>query len=79
MRGLEALPGVSPYPTQANFVLFRLPEGMDAAALRASLTERGVAVRVFERQPRLRGYVRVTVGTPEENALFLLALAELLA
>ncbi|MEO0326488.1 MAG: histidinol-phosphate transaminase [Myxococcota bacterium] len=79
LRGLEALPGVTPFPTEANFVLFRLAEGTDASRFKASLAERGVAVRVFTRHPRLAGHVRVTVGTPEENALFLLALAELLA
>ena len=78
VRGLEALPGVEPYPTEANFVLVRLPAGRDALTLKDALLTRGVAVRVFARHARLAGHVRVTVGTPEENALLLLALAELL-
>ncbi len=78
VAGLDALPGVTPFPTEANFVLFRLVGGADAMALQATLAERGVAVRVFSRHPRLAGHVRVTVGTPEENALFLVALAEAL-
>ena len=78
VAGLDALPGVTPFPTEANIVLFRLVGGADAMALQATLAERGVAVRVFSRHPRLAGHVRVTVGTPEENALFLVALAEAL-
>jgi histidinol-phosphate aminotransferase len=47
--------------------------------LRAALLERGVAVRVFAKDPRLAGCVRVTVGTPDENAAFLAALRAVLA
>lgn len=73
--GLDAC-GVERFPSQANFILFRTPH--DASALRAALLERGVAVRVFAKDPRLAGCVRVTVGTPDENAAFLAALREAL-
>nr|MCU0676820.1 aminotransferase class I/II-fold pyridoxal phosphate-dependent enzyme [Myxococcota bacterium] len=73
--GLDAC-GVERFPSQANFILFRTPR--DASGLRAALLERGVAVRVFAKDPRLAGCVRVTVGTPDENAAFLAALREAL-
>ncbi len=74
--GLDAC-GVERFPSDANFVLFRTPH--DASVLRAALLERGVAVRVFAKDPRLAGCVRVTVGTPDENAAFLGALRAVLA
>jgi histidinol-phosphate aminotransferase len=43
------------------------------------LLARGVLVRDFSRVPRLEGCLRVTVGTPEEDDLFLAAMEESLA
>ncbi|MEM1413978.1 MAG: aminotransferase class I/II-fold pyridoxal phosphate-dependent enzyme, partial [Myxococcota bacterium] len=77
-EGLRALPGLGVYPSEATFLLTRLPDGVDATELRAGLRARGVAVRVFAKHPRLAGHVRITVGTPEENAVCLEALAALL-
>ena len=44
MRGLLTLPGVTPFPSDANYILFRM-EGADAAW--AFLYERGVLVRFW--------------------------------
>lgn len=51
-------------PSQANFVLARLP-GVDQAHVAAALAERGVLVRHFA-VPRLQDALRITVGTDEE-------------
>jgi histidinol-phosphate aminotransferase len=73
-QALCDLPGVRPYPSEANFILIRLGEG------RADLTfqrlkERGVLVKNLNgAHPLLADCLRVTVGTPEENAAFLAAL-----
>ncbi|MFI5955447.1 histidinol-phosphate transaminase [Cryptosporangium sp. NPDC051539] len=58
--------------TQANFLW--LPLGDDATEFAASCEKRGVIVRPFAGDG-----VRVTIGTPSENDLFLEAAAELLA
>jgi len=58
--------------TQANFVW--LPLGDDAAHFAAGCEKRGVIVRPFAGDG-----VRVTIGTPAENDLFLAAARELLA
>jgi histidinol-phosphate aminotransferase len=42
------------------------------------LVDRSVLVRDCSSWPRLEGCLRVTVGTPEENSAFLLALQEVL-
>ena len=73
MRGLLTLPGVTPFSSDANYILFRM-EGADAAW--AFLYERGVLVRDFSHAPLLEGCLRVTVGTPEQNDGFLAALRD---
>jgi len=69
---LEVIEGVEPFPSGANFVLFRY-DG-DGHALWERMVARGVLVRDFSRWPRLENCLRITVGTPAENAEALRAL-----
>jgi histidinol-phosphate aminotransferase len=73
---LARLPGLTVYPSGANFVLVR-PVG-DGHAVWERLVARGVLVRDFSRRPRLEGCLRITVGTVEENDAVLDALREVL-
>ncbi len=69
---LSDLPGVKPYPSQANMVLARVP---DAAAAFAGMKARGVLVKnVSALHPLLDNCLRITVGTADENRLCLAAL-----
>ncbi len=61
---LRALPGVTPYPSAANFLLCRFA-GRDARELKRALDARGIFVRYL---PDLPDCLRITVGTPKENA-----------
>jgi histidinol-phosphate aminotransferase len=71
---LRDLKGVVPFPSAANFILARVP---DADATFARMKERKVLVRNFNgSHPLLANCLRLTVGTPGENALMLDALAE---
>ncbi|MCC6611622.1 MAG: histidinol-phosphate transaminase [Burkholderiales bacterium] len=73
---LQDLKGVAPFPTEANFILIRVPH---ADAVFACLKERKVLVRNLSgSHPLLADCLRLTVGTPGENALMLDALAECL-
>ena len=74
--GLEAL-GIAVAPSQANFCWFDLPDGADEAGVVAGLAERGVIVRAGGALGR-DGALRVTYGTPAQNARFLDALAAVL-
>jgi histidinol-phosphate aminotransferase len=74
VRELSAIEGVTVFPSQANFVLFRPPG--DATAVWRQLLDRGVLVRDLTQV--VEGGLRVTVGTPHEVDLFLKALAEAL-
>jgi histidinol-phosphate aminotransferase len=70
---LYRTPGVTPYPSKANFILFELPEA-DPKAVFESLYRRGVLVRDVTSYPRLSRCLRASVGTPTENEAFLEAL-----
>ena len=69
---LEAL-GLSVVPSKANFLLF---SGFDIPApiLWKSLLDAGVLIR----DVGLSGYLRVTIGSEAENALFIKALSTIL-
>lgn len=74
LEALGAQPGVTAYPSQANFVLLRV-DGLEAGVLHERLLEAGVLVRYFGGPGRLGRCLRVTVGKPEENTAFLEALS----
>jgi len=68
--------GLSFLPTEANFVLVRI--GPDAEGLTRRLFEKKILVRWMGAY-ELPEYIRVTVGTMEENIVFARALRSLLA
>jgi histidinol-phosphate aminotransferase len=74
---LTRLPGVTPRPSQGNFVLFRV-EG-HAIAVHARLADAGVRIRNVSGLPGLSEHLRVTAGTREENELFITELQRALA
>jgi histidinol-phosphate aminotransferase len=70
---LRIQPGVEEvFPSQANFVLFRC---RDPRSLVAALLGEGIVVRDRSSLVGLQGCVRVSIGLPGENDLFLSALA----
>ncbi|NOX19822.1 MAG: histidinol-phosphate transaminase [Nitrospirae bacterium] len=68
-KALEQLPGVMPHPTEANFILFRVG---NASRVHRALLKKGVLIRNMT--PLIKDALRVTIGNPEENNLFLKAL-----
>ncbi len=75
-RALDALPGVTRFPSAANFVLARVGDGPRAFE---ELKARGILVRSFHgSHPLLAHCLRLTVGTAEENARLIEALASVL-
>jgi len=71
VAGLEKL-GFEVLPSQANFVFARHPD-KDAGTLAAGLREQGVIVRHFKQQ-RIAQFLRITIGTSEQNQALLDAL-----
>jgi len=71
-EALRGLPGVTVFPSEANFILARVP---NADALYRALEARKVLVRnLHGGHPLLENCLRFTVGTPEENQQLLTAL-----
>ena len=78
---LAALPGVEVFPSAANFLLIRIcGAGQTGDAVFANLLTRKVLVKnVGKMHMLLKDCLRITVSTPEENAIFLTALGAALA
>ncbi|MEG0096650.1 MAG: histidinol-phosphate transaminase [Raoultibacter sp.] len=72
---LRKIPRVKVYPSDANYILFKTA---NAAGVWEKLYEQGVLVRDFSKAPGLTDCLRVTIGSPEENQLFLTALKQAL-
>ncbi|MBP1127802.1 MULTISPECIES: histidinol-phosphate transaminase [Pseudomonas] len=68
-KGFEVL------PSAANFIFARHPHH-DAAGLAAKLREQGVIVRHFK-QARIAQFLRISIGTPEQNQALIDGLGEL--
>lgn len=74
MSGLNAITGVKAYPSEANFILFRVAK---ATQIFEGLKQRGVLIKNLNGgHPALTDCLRVTVGTPEEGARFITALQD---
>ena len=68
--------GFDVFPSQANFLLVRSPSG-NGEYLYEMLKHQGILVRYFK-QPRLEDKLRITVGTPEQNATLIKVLSEVI-
>lgn len=71
--GLKRIPGVKPFPSDANYVLFHIEH---AGQIWEMLYDRGVLVRDFSHAPLLEDCLRASIGAPEENDAFLRALRD---
>jgi histidinol-phosphate aminotransferase len=72
LEEMELIEGITPFPSEANFILFRVD---DPDHIYASLLRKGILVRNLN--DAVNGCLRVTVGTPEENTAFLKALKQI--
>lgn len=76
LQSLQVMEGIEAYPSQANFILFRVA---NANEVFESLRAQGVLIKNLSPVGgALQGCLRVTVGRAEENAAFLDALASAL-
>lgn len=74
MEALQKFQALEVYPSEANFILFRLRKG-GADAVHAKLLKQGVLVRNMD--GAVKGALRVSVGTDKENTAFLKAMKEI--
>ena len=71
-QAVAALPGAEVFPSAGNFLLVRVPDA--SATFETLLTSRVLIKNVSKMHPLLANCVRLTVGSPEENAQMLAAL-----
>jgi histidinol-phosphate aminotransferase len=72
LQALKSLPDVTPFPSEANMILVRVPDSKRAFD---GMKQRGVLIKnIAGLHPLLANCVRITVGTPEENLLMIDAL-----
>jgi histidinol-phosphate aminotransferase len=70
---MAKIKGIKPYPSEANFILFRVKE---PDKIYKRLLKKGILVRNMNGV--VNNCLRVTVGTPEENRIFLNAMKEVI-
>jgi histidinol-phosphate aminotransferase len=76
-QALLSITGVSEViPSRANYIMFKTVKPADKVF--QALLERKILIRNLN-SPQLPGYLRVSVGTPEENKLFLQELEQVLS
>jgi histidinol-phosphate aminotransferase len=74
---LSRLPGLTIYPSHANFLLARVAAG--GAKVWGALGVQGILVRHYGDAVGLQDCLRITVGTPAENDILVAALQTVLA
>ena len=71
---LNVLDGVEVFPSDANFILFRVNK---ASQIFSELKQRNILIKNLDgSHPLLKNCLRVTIGTPDENKQFLRTLQE---
>jgi histidinol-phosphate aminotransferase len=68
-QALLRTPGVTPFPSETNFLLCWFEK--DATKVFRELRKSGILVKNLDRPGPLKGCLRITIGTPEENHAFL--------
>ncbi|HDQ06026.1 MAG TPA: histidinol-phosphate transaminase [Candidatus Bathyarchaeota archaeon] len=77
IQELKQIDGVTPYPSDANFILFKVTKpNLTSATVVERMENRNVLVKDRGHLPILENCIRVTVGTRNMNETFLSALKE---
>lgn len=64
---LRSHSNITVYPSSANFVLVKVPDGETAVKI---LNKEGISIRDFSLSPYLENCLRITIGHRQENDLF---------
>jgi histidinol-phosphate aminotransferase len=72
IQELVKIPGIKPYASEGNFVLFDASIlGKTSQEIKDDIIARGIFIRPMEGHGLRQGFMRVTVGTPEMNQKFI--------
>jgi histidinol-phosphate aminotransferase len=68
---INKMPGLRAYPSEGNFVLIDASVlGKESNEIRDRMAEKGIFIRPMSGHNMSKGFIRITVGTPEQNRLF---------
>jgi histidinol-phosphate aminotransferase len=74
---INKIPGLKAFPSEGNFVLIDASVlGKDSLEIRDSIARRGIFIRPMSGHNMARGFIRITVGTPEQNRFFIATFKE---
>jgi histidinol-phosphate aminotransferase len=76
-NALSKLRNVIVYPSETNFIMFRT--AADASGIHRKLKQAGILIKNLNKPGPLKNCLRVTIGTPEQNNVFLAALKTILS
>ncbi len=71
---LQKITGIKTWPTSTNFLTFS--NGAKSAELFESIQKHDIAIRDVGAHPLLKNHLRVSIGSPQQNQLFLAAVQE---
>jgi histidinol-phosphate aminotransferase len=75
LENLNKIEGIKVYPSDANFVLIRVDDG---DKIHKKLIQKGILVRNMSHLPLMENCLRISIGKPEENRIFIETLKEIL-
>jgi len=70
-KEMDSLEGIHPYPSQGNFILFRVDHPLGVMKVYKGLCDQNILLRDLSKEESLGPCLRVTIGTPQENEQFL--------
>jgi histidinol-phosphate aminotransferase len=77
LKNLQQIDGIKPFPSDANFILFKVTkDGLNSTTLAERMANRNVLVKDRGHLDLLRNCIRVTVGGRSMNECFVSALKE---
>ncbi len=73
---INKMPGLRAFPSEGNFVLIDASVlDKESNEIRDRMAERGIFVRPMSGHNMAKGFIRITVGTPDQNRMFIQAFA----
>jgi len=68
LQELNKIEGIKVYPSDANFILVRVNDGN---LIHQKLIKEGILVRNMSHLPMMENCLRISIGKPEENKIFI--------
>jgi histidinol-phosphate aminotransferase len=75
---INKIPGLRAFPSEGNFVLIDADSlGFSSGEIRERMAKKGIFIRPMSGHNMGSGFIRITIGTPKQNRMFLKLFKEL--